>query len=142
MIFAEYSLILSDMSISVYSRLGQSAGQTHLIFQNSQQIIIVPTSLKPFPSHSDFGRLFVFEQIQCDSVNQREILCCISCSLPTMVLVESDIQYPMQRVLDSPMRTDRPVYQIRIRFKTVDIQSDLFQRRLPAFIVTFRLNPY
>ena len=118
------------------------SGQTHLIFQNTQQIIIVPPGLKPFPSHSDFGRLFVFEQIQCDSVKQREILGCVSGSLPAMVLVESNIQHPMEGVLNSPMRTDGLVYQVRIRFKTADIQSGLFQSRLPAFIVTFRLNLY
>ena len=44
-------------------------GQTHLIFQDFQEIFIIPSGFESFPFHAHFGRLLVLEQIQCDSVD-------------------------------------------------------------------------
>lgn len=93
-------------------------------------------SLFPFtPTLADISFLSRFNAILF--INEK--FCAV---FPAVVFIENDIKYPMQGVLDSPIRTDGFVYLFRVRFKTADIHSGFFQSRLSTFVITFRLNLY
>ena len=96
-------------------------------------------SLFPFtPTLTDISFLSRFNAILF--INEK-----FCAAFPALFLLWSSLKatsYPMQGVLDSPIRTDGFVYLFRVRFKTADIHSGFFQSRLSTFVITFRLNLY
>src|SRR3954468_1235431 len=85
------------------SRLPQStAGLSHM----SKELVEVRPA-QPCEVHFASDRSFIWvgtQDIERDATDQREVLWCVVFTCSGCVLVEADVQVPMQLVLDAPMR--------------------------------------
>src|SRR3954468_11591040 len=99
------------------SRLPQStAGLSHM----SKELVEVRPA-QPCEVHFASDRSFIWvgtQDIERDATDQREVLWCVVFTCSGCVLVEADVQVPMQLVLDAPCA--RPSWSSRCGDKTVD----------------------
>jgi hypothetical protein len=73
------------------------------------QVIIVQTGFEALAFDSEPASFLLFEQIEGDSVEQREVLCGIAGAIAIQVFSEADIERPMQLVFDALVLADGPV---------------------------------
>ena len=72
-----------------FGELGQDCGQ----------IIVVPAGSFQLASYGAFGEIHTGE-VQCQFTQQCQIVRAVVLPVPALVLVEHDVQYPVQAVLD------------------------------------------
>lgn len=76
--------------------------------QDFEQVIFFPGSQQPFALDTSLASLLLLEQIQGNMSENSEVLRSAVLSYPAAVFVKSDVERPMQLILDAPMRAYRP----------------------------------
>lgn len=82
---------------------------------------MVPCGVEPFPLDSSFGGFVLFEDVECDAVEQGKVLRRVSGTLSAEVFAETDIQCPVQLVFDAPVLTDGAVQPRRVGLEAGDV---------------------
>jgi hypothetical protein len=62
------------------------------------------------------------EEVECDSVNEREVLGSVGRAFAVQVFAEADIERPVQLILDSPVLTNRTVQPLGLRLEAGDVE--------------------
>ncbi len=70
--------------------------------QQLGEITLVPAGLEALALDAEFG-VVVLQAHEGDAPSQRQILPCLGVAHPRVVLVERDIQTPMQLILHAPV---------------------------------------
>ena len=94
---------------------------------------MVPGGLKPFAPGAAVQRFFLFEQVEGDAVEDREILGGVAGAFTVQVFAEADIEHPVQFVFDALVLADHRVQPRRVRPEAGDVVADFtldFARRL------------
>ena len=84
------------------------SGQSHLISSSKdlEHILIIPSCLELFGVNADFGSFLLLEQIEDDVAKNSQIFGSLIFSYAAMVLVQGNIQPPMQLIFDESVLTD------------------------------------
>jgi len=64
---------------------------------------MIPAGLKTFAFDAPLGRFVLFEEVECDPVQEREVLCGVALAFAAEVFAESDVEHPMQFVFNAPV---------------------------------------
>jgi len=64
---------------------------------------VIPCGFESFSLDSSVQRLFLFEQVEGDAVEQREVLCRVSSAFSVQVFAEAHVEDPVQFVFNAPM---------------------------------------
>jgi len=111
-----------------------------LNIQNFVQIFVIPSSFESFAFYSMLGSQLVFQQIQSNAVYYREVLRRVSGALAAVILIERDIQNPVQRVLYLTMRPYGTIQKGGISGKAADIETNFFFRLAGSFYAALALH--
>ena len=57
---------------------------------------MVPSSLQAFAVDAEFAGFVLFEQVESDAVEHREVLCGVPGAFAAEIFAEAHIQHPMQ----------------------------------------------
>ena len=69
------------------------------------QIAPIPSGFEPFVYEADLG-LVLFEDVQGELPDEREVLCCHFASFALLVFAEGHVERPVELVLDLPVVAD------------------------------------
>src|SRR5512144_36767 len=90
-------------SLGAFSRRVQAPGQSHLNVKHFQEVSLVPSAHEAFSLETDFGRLFLFEQMQGQAPQGSEVLIRIPLPDTTVIFPKGDVQDPVQTVFNPPV---------------------------------------
>ena len=86
----------------------------------------------------------MFEDVEGDSVEQREVLRGVACPFSAEVFAETHIQHPVQLVFDGPVLSDGAVQASRIGLEAGDVEAGFafgFARRLVVSLTLKAKSP-
>ena len=114
---------------------GCRAGQTHLNLakENIEEVIVVPTSFETSGLDAHLGGLFLFQEIKGHVAQDSEVLWGMGFANAAVILPEGDIQHPVHRVFNAPMRAHG-----RAQLSSLSPQATEKVARFPG---RFALNP-
>src|SRR5262249_27637663 len=72
-----------------------------------EEVALVPAGALAFAFDTGFNRCVLAQQRHRQSVEQRHVVNRLAVTLPHAVLIEGNVQYPMQAVLNAPVLANR-----------------------------------
>ena len=92
---------------AVGERIRQARSRAVSTGQDLEQVVFIPAGPQPFVLDAELGGLLRPQQVQRDPPQPREVLGPIALADPAGVLIEAEVQRPVQLVLDLPVPVDQ-----------------------------------
>src|SRR5664279_471156 len=93
--------------------------------QQFEQIGVVPSSFEAFSLDAALGGLVLSEQVECDTVEDGEVLRGMAGPFAVEVFGEADIEHPVEFVFDAPVLADEAIQVRGRRLEAGDVVADL-----------------
>ena len=103
---------------------------------------MVPGCFEAFALDAAFERLFLFEQIQGNAVEQGEVLGGMTGAFAVQVFAEVDIQHPVQFVFDAPVLANALIQPHRVGLEAGDVVADLALGLAGGLVVPLGLDAH
>src|SRR5271165_106487 len=104
--------------------------------------VMKSTGLEAFSVDSALAGFVLFEQVEGDAVENGEVLGCVACAFAVVVFAKTDIEHPVQFVLDAPVLTNGAVQTRRIRFETGDVVAGFGLGFTRGLVIALRLDTH
>src|SRR5215203_7549114 len=105
------------------------AGDHALTCQELEHVVVVPSGLLAPGAHTGLGWAIAADEVDCDLAQDGQVARGAPVAHAAVVLAEGDVEHPVQRVLDAPVRADRLTEGGRIvaaaRQEVADLGLDL-----------------
>ncbi len=103
---------------------------------------MIPAGLKAFAFDAPLGRFVLFEEVECDPVQEREVLCGVALAFAAEVFAESDVEHPMQFVFNAPVLADDAVQLCGIGLEAGDVVAGFAFGFACGLVIAFGLDAH
>src|SRR6266852_1659688 len=103
---------------------------------------MIPPGFEAFAFDATLGGFVLFEEVECDTVKDGEILRGVALPFATEVFAEGDVEHPMQFVFDAPVLADDAVQLRGIKLEAGDVVTRFAFAFACGLVITLGLDPH